>query len=232
MSIKPYGLICPITKACEILEPRWTIPILAEMWSGSSRFNDIRRGVGSISPGLLSKRLKELEAQGLIKRVDNAAQGTVDYFRTEKAIALEPALNALAEWSQQHVKAEVVVADIDVDALMWKMREHILSEKLPRKRIVMRFHFSDDGLAYDTYWALIHEDGTVEICTDIPDYDVDLFVETTASSLTAVLLARSRIEREIEAGRIFLSGDSKLIHTMPEWLMQTEYMCENRLQYH
>ncbi|NHX27970.1 helix-turn-helix transcriptional regulator, partial [Escherichia coli] len=60
MSIKPSGLICPITKACEVLEPRWTIPILAELWAGSSRFNDIRRGVGNISPGLLSKRLKEL----------------------------------------------------------------------------------------------------------------------------------------------------------------------------
>lgn len=57
MSAAPYGIVCPITHACNILEPRWTIPILSEMWGGSTRFNDIRRGVGNISTALLSKRL-------------------------------------------------------------------------------------------------------------------------------------------------------------------------------
>ncbi|MBW6418865.1 helix-turn-helix domain-containing protein [Celeribacter sp. PS-C1] len=231
MSIKPYGLICPITKACEILEPRWTIPILAELWCGSTRFNDIRRGVGHISPGLLSKRLKELEALGLVERVEDRAQGTVDYFRTPMAIALEPALNALANWSQEYVKAETVVSGVDVETLMWKMREHIDPALLPRKRVVIRFHFNDEGLEYDTYWALIHEEGTIEICTEIPDFDVHLYVETTSPSLTAILLARTSIERELESERLYLSGDAKLARTMPDWLIQTEYMCENRLAY-
>lgn len=65
MPNKSYGLLCPISRACEILEPRWTIQILTELWAGSTRFNDIHRGVGHISRGLLSKRLKELEASTL-----------------------------------------------------------------------------------------------------------------------------------------------------------------------
>ena len=60
---KPYGMICPITRACDILEPRWTIPILVGLWAGATRFNDLRREVGSISPALLSRRLKELERE-------------------------------------------------------------------------------------------------------------------------------------------------------------------------
>ena len=68
MSDKPYGLFCPITKACEVLEPRWTMPILAEMSCGTSRFNDLRRGMPRISP-TLSKRLKEMEEQGLVERI-------------------------------------------------------------------------------------------------------------------------------------------------------------------
>ena len=109
MSKKPYGLLCPISRACELLEPRWTIPILTELWNGSSKFNEIKRGVGNISPGLLSKRLRELEAAGLVDRVEDKATGTVDYIRTHKAVELEPALNALAVWAQRNIEAEVAL---------------------------------------------------------------------------------------------------------------------------
>ena len=81
MSSKPYGLICPITRACDVLEPRWTIPILSELWAGATKFNEVRRGVGNISPALLSKRLKELEERGLIERIEDPATGAVDYVR-------------------------------------------------------------------------------------------------------------------------------------------------------
>lgn len=40
---RPYGMICPITRACDVLEPRWTIPILVSLWAGEMRFNDMRR---------------------------------------------------------------------------------------------------------------------------------------------------------------------------------------------
>ena len=56
-----YGQFCPVSKATEILCQRWTPLILRELLSGSSRFNEIRRGVPTCSPALVSKRLKELE---------------------------------------------------------------------------------------------------------------------------------------------------------------------------
>lgn len=76
MPTHSYGQYCPIAKACEILEPRWTMLILSEMSSGSTRFNEIRRGVPGISPTLLSRRLKEMEASGLIERLEDKASGT------------------------------------------------------------------------------------------------------------------------------------------------------------
>ena len=218
MTGKPYGLICPITHACNVLEPRWTIPILSEMWGGSTRFNDIRRGVGNISPALLSRRLKELVTLGLIERLENPATGQVDYLRTQRAIELEPALEALGNWAQCNIEARTALADLDVSTLMWQMRGYIDTERFPHRQVVIQFRFTDPGLEYDTYWALARPDAPIEICTSIPGFDVDLFVETNRLSLSSIILSRTTITRELEDGNLFLSGDAILSRTMDRWL--------------
>ena len=58
-----YGQFCPVSMAAEVLCNRWTVLVLREMLAGTTRFNDLRRGVPRMSPSLLSKRLKELEAE-------------------------------------------------------------------------------------------------------------------------------------------------------------------------
>ena len=63
-----YPLFCPVAMASEIIEPRWTMLVLCEMWNGSTRFNQIQRGVPGMSPTLLSKRLKEMESKGLVRK--------------------------------------------------------------------------------------------------------------------------------------------------------------------
>ena len=218
MSRKPYGMICPITRACEILEPRWTIPILCGLWAGCTKFNDLRREVGSISPALLSKRLKELEAMGFIERVADPASGSVDYVRTEAAIALEPALEALARWAQCHIEAEAAMCTATVSNLMWKIRDYFRRDELPRRRVVLQFRFADPELDYQIYWAILAPGMPAEVCTSIPGFDIDLFVETEKASLLGVLLGRTTLGREIDAGRLYLSGDAVLSRTIHRWL--------------
>ena len=219
---KPYGMICPITRACELLEPRWTIPILVALWGGETRFNDLRRAVGSISPALLSRRLKEMEEKGLVERVADRASGTVDYIRTDLAVALEPVLNALAQWAQQQLEADFALCTATASVLMWKLRKVIDPGQLPRRRVVMQFHFNEQ-VEYDTYWALIQPDAPVEICTEIPGFTVDLYVETTTPSLLGVLLGRSTFAREQDVGQLFLSGDARLARTIDRWLPADDY---------
>jgi DNA-binding HxlR family transcriptional regulator len=218
MPENPYGRLCPITHACEILGPRWTIQVLCELWAGSTRFNDIRRGVGGISPGLLSKRLKELEAAGLIERIEDRATGAVDYIRTRKAVELEPALNALAVWAQRNIDAEIALCNTDLSTLMWSMRRWIDVKELPRRRVVIRFHLNDRDLAYDTYWMVVEPGVQPELCTSIPGLDVDLFIETDVTSLAGILTGRTSVAREIELGALFLSGDAGLTRTLDRWL--------------
>lgn len=223
MPQRPYGMICPITRACDILEPRWTIPILVGLWAGATRFNDLRREVGSISPALLSRRLKELEEMGLVERITDPATGSVDYLRTEAAISLEPALNALAQWAQCFIEAEVALCTATVSNLMWSMRRQFVADALPRRRVVMQFRFADPDLEYSTYWAILQPGAEAEICSSIPGFDIDLYIETNRVSLHGILLGRATIAGELANGQLYLSGDPVLARTMSQWIKRGAY---------
>ena len=223
MTRKPYGMICPIIRACEILEPRWTIPILVALWCGATKFNDLRREIGSISPALLSKRLKDIENVGLVQRVADQATGSVDYLRTEMAVALDPALTAIAQWAQCNVDADTAMCTTTASNLMWNMRKAFDTDELPRRRVVMQFRFSDEGLPFDTYWALLQPNAPIEICASIPGFDIDLFIETNVLSLSGILLGRTTVGREIDLGELFLSGDPVLSRTIARWLIPGEF---------
>ena len=65
---RSYNQFCPVAMAAEVLCSRWTVVLLRELLAGSTRFNDLRRGLPRMSPALLSQRLKELEETGIVER--------------------------------------------------------------------------------------------------------------------------------------------------------------------
>ena len=69
-----YKQFCPVAMAAEILCTRWTVVLLRELVAGSTRFNDLRRGVPRMSPALLSQRLKDLEAGGIVSRTPSPTE--------------------------------------------------------------------------------------------------------------------------------------------------------------
>ncbi|MBW4707259.1 helix-turn-helix transcriptional regulator [Roseobacter sp. YSTF-M11] len=218
MATKPFGLYCPTSKACEVLMPRWTLQILGELWGGSTRFNEIRRGLPGMSPTLLVKRLKEMQANGLLVRVEDPATGSIDYIRTDKAAELDDILRGLAAWAQRHITAEVALEDRDADLLMWNIRRQIDLGELPQRRVVMRFSFSDATSPASTYWVITRPGEPVELCASDPGFDVDLYVETQVRVFTGVYLGRRSFGRDVENGLIFMTGDAQLIKTFRRWL--------------
>src|SRR5271154_7005224 len=106
--------------AAEILCRRWTVILLRELMAGSTRFNELRRGVPRMSPALLSQRLKELEAAGIVRRRASSADPTVaDYQLTQSGEDLRPLVDAFGFWGQRWVETEPSLRNLDVQLLMW-----------------------------------------------------------------------------------------------------------------
>src|SRR4051812_39753807 len=105
-----YHQFCPVAKAMELLDERWTLLVIRELAAGSEHFNDLRRGLPRMSPTLLSKRLQQLSRAGLVER---HADGTdVRYVLAPAGRELEPIVAALGMWGMRWV-GELGDADLD-----------------------------------------------------------------------------------------------------------------------
>lgn len=223
MPISKFALFCPLVKAYEILEPRWTLLILTEMWWGSTRFNDIRRGVPGISPSLLSKRLKQLETGGLIERVEDPATGAIDYIRTDCARELEPILEALGKWAYRNTDADDQLCWLDPKFLMWNLRRSINVEALPRRRVVLKFSYPGHQHEPRDFWIIARPDAPVDVCFVNPGHSVDLFVNAELRAMVSVYFGHTRLADEIDAGRIELVGSAVLERSIARWLELSSY---------
>src|SRR6266542_3441432 len=98
--MRSYGQYCSIARALDIVGDRWTLLIVRELLlQGPCRFTDLKNGLPGVAANLLSTRLKELEAAGLITREDAPPPvATVLYTLSETGLALEPVLKALGLW--------------------------------------------------------------------------------------------------------------------------------------
>ncbi|MER5856242.1 helix-turn-helix domain-containing protein [Streptomyces sp900105245] len=93
-----------ITRVFQLLGKRWSGPIVAVLVEQPAHFADLRRAVPGISERMLSDRLAELGAAGLVLReVDEGPPLRVSYRLTGAGAALEPALKELAEWAKVHL---------------------------------------------------------------------------------------------------------------------------------
>ena len=126
-----YGQFCPVAKAMELLDERWTMLVVRELLLGSRHFNDLRRGVPKMSPALLSKRLKSLARAGVVERGE--IDGRTTYSLTECGKELADVVEALGAWGVRWI-GELGEEDLDPHLLMWDMRRTIPVDAWPRSR--------------------------------------------------------------------------------------------------
>jgi DNA-binding HxlR family transcriptional regulator len=98
--MRSYGEYCSIAKALDVVGERWTLLIIRELLiRGGCRYTDLKDGLPGIATNLLSDRLRELEAAGLIRREDAPPPvATTLYHLTDEGAELLPVLDALGRW--------------------------------------------------------------------------------------------------------------------------------------
>ncbi|HEX4892173.1 MAG TPA: helix-turn-helix domain-containing protein [Hyphomicrobiaceae bacterium] len=215
--VEGYGQFCPVAMAAEVICARWTPLILRELLCGTTRFNDLRRGVPRMSPTLLSKRLKELEQAGVVETRATAQAGIVEYHLTQAGLELRPIVMSLGIWGQRWVETQLSLKNLDPSLLMWDMRRSLDLTPMPPRRCTIQFHYPELPADRQHYWLVI-DNRVVDLCSVDPGYEVDLFVETSLRTMTAIWMGLTNVQAELDAARLELSGDKVLARSMQQWL--------------
>ena len=213
---KPYGQFCPVAMAAEVLCERWMPLVLRELMYGSSRFNDIARGVPLMSRGLLTERLRELERVGIIR---NGADG---YRLTDAGDALRPLVEQMGLWAQHWRTGVLADEALDDKLLMWSLRRSLRLPPDIGRRVVLRFDFH--GLPRGarvlrrSWWLLAQAPGEVEICVKDPGYETDVVVAADLRAFTEVVLGRRPLSAALREGCVKLLGAPPLVRALRQWL--------------
>jgi len=215
---KGYGQFCPVARAAEIFAERWTPLVVRELLCGSTRFNDIQRGVPRMSSSLLSQRLRELEHAGIIDRRPVAKGRGSEYHLTQAGRELFDVVQHMGNWAQRWVRDELTVDDnLDPDLLMWDIRRRVTREGLPEAgRFVVRFEFPEQPSSRRRYW-LMFEHGAADLCIKDPGFEVDLYVTASVRALSEVWLGHVTINRAIRDDKLRLEGTAANIRRFRDW---------------
>jgi DNA-binding HxlR family transcriptional regulator len=219
MSDRSYNQFCPVSMAAEAICSRWTILVLRELALGSTRFNELRRGLPGMSPALLSKRLKDLEAAGIVVHIAAGHEsGVLEYRLTEAGNELRAIIEAIGIWGHRWVTTEATLKNLDANLLMWDIRRNINPDPMPPRRNTIQFIFTDRPPPERTYWLIVEPGHDVDLCLVDPGFDVDLYVATDLRTMTEIWLGYAAIGRMSEDGRLVLTGNRKLAANLRAWL--------------
>ena len=209
-----YGQFCPVAKAMELLDERWTMLVIRELLEGSRSFNALKRGVPRISPALLSARLQRLGRAGVIERHQDGSR--VTYALTQAGRELHTVIEAIGRWGIRWIP-ELGDEDLDPHLLMWDIHRNIDLEAVPDGRSVLRFSFRDVPDGSSNWWLVITGEG-VDLCDFDPGHPVAATVDTDLGTLTRVWRGDVSWQQALHTGGLQLHGPTQARRTVPRWL--------------
>ena len=183
---------------------------------GTRRYSDFQRALSRISPSMLTKRLKQLEQAGIIIRKSQSGRKNFDYLLTPAGKELTPIIEHLASWGMRWARGQLNPDELDVEFLMWDIQRRLQIDCLPAGETVFCFIF-DDLTRFKNWWLVVR-DAEVDLCTENPGRDVDLYVSTTLINLVQVWEGDIDIKLAQRQKLLRTQGNVQLSRTMSDWL--------------
>jgi len=220
--MKTYGQFCPIAKAAEVFCERWTALILRDLGLGVSRFAQLQRGVPQASPALLTRRLKQLEAEGIIQRRRSERGRSWTYHLTPAGNDFIPVVAALGEWGQRWSRRELAAHELNAGLLLWAMERGARPDAFGERGGVIKITFTDRPANKRHKW-FVNKAGRTELCIDDPGLMVDVYVTTTLPDLIYVWRGDVPLTRALNQGRLELLGEAWAVRAFEHWLARSKY---------
>jgi DNA-binding HxlR family transcriptional regulator len=214
-----YGQFCPVAKALELLDERWTVLVIRELLSGSRHFNEIRRGVPRMSPALLTRRLQRLQRAGVVERHDDGNR--VVYLVTPAGEELRLVVESIGAWGMRWIP-ELGDEDLDPHLVMWDMHRKVVRAALPPGRTTIQFRFTDVARATQQWWFVMTPE-EVDVCGFDPGFPVAATVEASLRGLVEVWRGDRSWQEAIRSGVVKVVGPSTVRRAVPRWLGQSSF---------
>ena len=192
-----YDDACGTAHALELIGERWALLVLRELMLGARRFSELKADLPGISANVLTQRLGDLEARGLVvkRRLPPPANVQV-YEATEWGLEAEPIVQALGRWAARSPQHDPTLP-LSAVSIMLSFRTMISAERAAGFEGRIGFRFGDE-----TYLARVG-DGRIEVARDdLSDADANITAEPTA--LAAVVYGGAPLDL------IVIDGDGKL----------------------
>ena len=230
--VRTYGQYCPIARGAEIFAERWTPLIIRNLYLGCGSFSEILEGAPGLSRTLLSQRLKQLERLGVVESAPKPDGRGHHYELTSAGHDLFRVCQSLGEWGARWL--EIAPQNLDPFVALWSMCNALRRDRLPDRRVVIRFDFfasrsasrprlsspaqseASGGRQHERYWLLI-ELGDTEICKTYPGLDEDLYITAEAEAFVKWHAGQLTWAQATREGRIQLDGLPSLVRAFPTW---------------
>jgi DNA-binding HxlR family transcriptional regulator len=111
VKVCPIEYVLAINDTLNVINGKWKLPIIASLSFNKKRFTEIQRNIPNITPRMLSKELKDLEMNGMIKRtVYDTTPVSVEYELSNSGQSIGEVLEKMVEWGIKHRKSVITKA--------------------------------------------------------------------------------------------------------------------------
>lgn len=194
---RSYGDPCGIARALDLVGERWALLIVRELLFGARRFTDIKAGLAGASPNVLSQRLRELEAAGVVQR--RRAGGSL-YELTDRGRELHPILLQLGRWGAR--AGQRPAGDLSVDALMVALEATFVAENAAGLCASYELRLGAERFAVEV------EEGSLAIARGSPRR-ADAVIDTDPATLRSLVFG----DRKLAGAPVEISGDARVART-------------------
>jgi len=204
---RTYNDVCGLAHAMELVGERWAILVLRELAFGPKRFTDIRAGLPSASPNVLSQRLRELEAAGVIARRKLAPPaGSWVYELTEWGQELEPTMREFGRWAARspHFPDD---GNFSSDAIAMSMETMFQADAAAGVEAIYELVFAEDRFRIEVLA------GRIDVSRE-PAQDAEAVIETMPGAWASLIYEGRSIAEAESAGDVRIEGNRELVSTL------------------